>query len=60
MVEQNFGRTLRFAGFDDQSFFTYLLSRPISAILLAFVVLLIFANVRSIVKSRGRETSNEG
>ncbi|KPB00373.1 tripartite tricarboxylate transporter permease [Ahrensia marina] len=60
MVEQNFGRTLRFAGFEDQSFFTYLLSRPISAILLAFVVLLIFANVRSIVKSRGQETSNEG
>ena len=59
MVELNFGRTLRFAEFDHQHFLVYLVSRPISAVLLVFLALLVFANARRIIQSRKSESTHE-
>ncbi len=46
MVEQNFRRTLQFAEFSDQSTIVYLVSRPISAVLMLVVLVLIYSNFR--------------
>lgn len=52
MVELNLGRTLRLAEFADQSLALYLLSRPITAALMALVALLVVSNIRRGLRGR--------
>ncbi len=52
MVERNFRRTLQFADFNDESVISFLISRPISAVLMVVVLILIYSNFRKFLKRR--------
>lgn len=52
MVERNFRRTLQFADFNDESVIAFLISRPISAVLMFIVLILIYSNFRKFLKRR--------
>ena len=52
MVERNFRRTLQFADFNHESVFAFLIQRPISAILMVLVVILIYSNFRKFFRRR--------
>ncbi|MCG8511387.1 MAG: hypothetical protein MI741_19405, partial [Rhodospirillales bacterium] len=52
MVERNFRRTLQFAEFNDESAITFLISRPISAVLLVLVLVLIYSNFRKFFRKQ--------